>query len=898
MSKEEAAQPLGPNRQAVTPPPTDVRITNPMLDGVVIPAMLMLLAADLLIRDPSRQLAWRLLHAMGPTPPPPWLFAVLPARATFDRDPLALLLAGLALALAGSYLGACLLGAPTRIRAGIIALGVGATVLFPTFLYVSVGAVTGRPFGQDGGVVQLPLAMDRLLVGQTPYGADYSDSVLGSESRASAFWRAYGENPIVRHHAYLPGTHLLTLPFYLGIRALTGGFFDTRIVSTLAMLLAILMAVRLFEDPKERLLAAALIGLNPLVYWHQAFGANDIVFVALLLASARAGQVRRLGWAGALLGLACATKQLAWPFAPFLVVHWASIGSVRELALKETWARLTRPILAGLSVFAAVVLPAALLDPHAFWSDIVSYNAGLSADAYPLGGTPGFGIGNFVIYLGRVQSLRDAFPFQYFYLLLIPLGLLMVHAQVRRGGLGVALAAGSVSLLATVYFSRVAHANYLIAVATLLPIGVMLDGGSADGALTPLALLNLSTLFSGGGFLQSAWESASAADLPSKGSTLIRALSPRASSALASDPLGLALAAIAAALALVYAAMTVVGTTPRVRGALVLLAIAFVVVIPTTVVARIGVRTGVTLAADDWVVRTRISAAGLAAGESPYAATVDRGTPARDAWSASFNRKPPQPIEARTAPFPPGSALLGLLASAVGFLDARVVLLGALGVALGACGLLVAPAERPLAWTVLGLLPPAALGIIFGAGQLPWLAALLITLAAARWGRITVAGIFAGAALAVDPRAIVVVLFAPMLSGKRPRYRPFLLGALCAYGVVVGPVALLDPRAMAEAIGRGTELGSGMGVINIAAYAGLEASPSLHGLLALSPWLAGSLAILLLIRGPGIAPASIAALWLMVTLSLARGANGFDLSPPITFLALSATTLSRKPIEG
>ena len=87
-----------------------------------------------------------------------------------------------------------------------------------------------------------------------------------------------------------------------------------------------------------------------------------------------------------------------------------------------------------LAVFLAVVAPVAALDFRAFWGDIVVYNVGLpGGDNYPLGGTPGFGFANFLIYFGRVASLRDYFPFSVFYALLIPLGLLLVRSQLRSG---------------------------------------------------------------------------------------------------------------------------------------------------------------------------------------------------------------------------------------------------------------------------------------------------------------------------------------------------------------------------------------------------------------------------------------------------------------------------------
>ena len=115
--------------------------------------------------------------------------------------------------------------------------------------------------------------------------------------------------------------------------------------------------------------------------------------------------------AGALLGLACATKQLAWPFAPFLLLHASGARSLGESLRGDAWARMRRPLAAAALVFLAVVVPVAALDPRAFYADIVAYNMGLGGDAYPFGGTPGFGFANLVLYAGGVRSLRDGFPF-------------------------------------------------------------------------------------------------------------------------------------------------------------------------------------------------------------------------------------------------------------------------------------------------------------------------------------------------------------------------------------------------------------------------------------------------------------------------------------------------------
>ena len=318
----------------------------------------------------------------------------------------------------------------------MIALAALVLVVAPSAGFVAMGVATERPYGQDGGVVQLPLAIDRILAGESPYGADYSDTMLARQARVSSFWDELGGNPILRHHAYLPGTHLVMLPFHLASRA-AFGFFDPRMVTLLFYALVVVLAARIPRGDEARLTAAAVAALNPLVYWHQIFGANDLLFVAMLLAAVLAARASRLALAGALVGLACATKQLAWPFAPFLLLALSGARSFAELLTPLPWRRLLAPLAAAGAVFVLVVVPVAALDLRAFWGDIVVYNVGLpGGDNYPLGGTPGFGFANLLIYFGRVAHLRDYFPFSIFYLLLVPLGLLLVRAQLKDGHAG------------------------------------------------------------------------------------------------------------------------------------------------------------------------------------------------------------------------------------------------------------------------------------------------------------------------------------------------------------------------------------------------------------------------------------------------------------------------------
>ena len=380
-----------------------------------------------------------------------------------------------------------------------------------------MGAATDRPYGQDGGVVQLPLALDSILAGQSPYGADYSSTILARQARVSSFWdelRRQPDPPPPRVPARdAPGDAAVPPRVAGGPRLLRPAHRDApllrarRSCSRRACL----------RGPTPGSPPRASAALNPLVYWPQIFGANDVVFVAMILGVVLLLRSDRRIAAGTLLGLACATKQLAWPFAPFLILAASGARALGDLRGLAPWRRMAGPAAAAAAVFVAVVAPVAALDFDAFWSDIVAYNVGLpGADNYPLGGTPGFGFANFLIYAGRVASLKDYFPFSVFYLLLVPLGLLLARAQVRFPRVEWALVTGSAALLASVYFSRVVHPNYLAAAAILLPVAVIASGRHAVLALAPLLLLATAVETVENGIFRTVWEQASAAGYPAR----------------------------------------------------------------------------------------------------------------------------------------------------------------------------------------------------------------------------------------------------------------------------------------------------------------------------------------------------------------------------------------------
>jgi hypothetical protein len=646
------------------------------------------------VHDPLRVLAWRVLHD-------PALLAAVPgslARVLSvdgDYDPLARFLSLACAALALAYFVAAARGAAFRVRALLLSVAACLVVVLPSLGFIALGAATERPLGQDGGVVQLPLALEKILAGQSPYGADYSDSILGKQARVSDFWEPLGGNPILRHHAYLPGTHLLYLPPYLVARALTRTegvapvdsarrVFDTRLVNLVAWVLAAWLAASLVTGDAARLTAAACVLVNPLVWWHQVFGANDILVMAMILGSLRLARAGRPGLAAALLGFACATKQLAWPYAPFLLAHLAAAGSFRSLVSRPVLLRLATLSAIALAVAVVVVAPIALLDPAAMWGDVVVYNVGLrGGDAYPLGGTPGFGLANFVLYFGGVASLTDLVSFAPAYALLIPIGLLLLAWQVRTGGAGPVLVAGSVALLLSLYVSRVVHPNYLVLAAALLPVGLMAGARlTADVAVMPLALLGWAVELVEASPLRSAWEDALAVRLPQHMSGWAGALAPRGGPHLTMDPLGLLFGALAAGLAIAYAAVSVLGAPRRLRLALIAAAVTLTVLLPAWTVSRIGARTG--------TVRAQSS---LAAGLTLR--------PVVQMFSTSFRRDPPRPVEP-------------LVQVPVPAVDARLAILGLLLVGMVALLRRSDPEVRPAVVSALMASTAGGAAVVYG----------------------------------------------------------------------------------------------------------------------------------------------------------------------------------------
>jgi hypothetical protein len=161
-------------------------------------------------------------------------------------------------------------------------------------------------------------------------------------------------------------------------------------------------------------------------------------------------------------------------------------------------------------------------------------------------------------------------------------------------------------------------------------------------------------------------------------------------------------------------------------------------------------------------------------------------------------------------------------------------------------------------------------------------------------GSVAGSGVLAGLALALDHRAALVV---PFLVAPRGRPRPRALAfAAGAYALVVVPVALLDPGAFAARLLEPRTPGPGLGLWNLLAYRGAEASAAGLSLAALAPLAMAGVVLWLLRRGGS--PLVGAALACLAGVALAPALAPDGIALPLLLLALAAGDEPGSPAGG
>ncbi len=331
-------------------------------------------------------------------------------------------------------------------------------VVIPTFWTMLLRTTVSRQlFSHDGGILQTEEAMSMLRNGHNPYTDDYTSPLM----------RAYAEQSSIKeplyHNPYLPASFLLPYPFYI-LAEDYFGIYDQHFFYILCFLL-MMLTVRYFAKNEKRLLLMALIGLNPSTAYFVNWGRNDIVIFLCLISTIFFLERKWPIAAGIMFGIGCSYKQLLWFTSPFVAVYiiryYPNIFSREPLKL----------IIAALIVLLAFNLPFIVWDGSSYYDDIFAFNAGTSENPYPLGGTPGFGISNILLYWGLVSSRHAYFPFTILMALAgIPLIIWLLKYQLRNNSRQRLFTSIVLTLYVIPFLSRFFHDNYIVLISMIAPL--------------------------------------------------------------------------------------------------------------------------------------------------------------------------------------------------------------------------------------------------------------------------------------------------------------------------------------------------------------------------------------------------------------------------------------------
>jgi hypothetical protein len=135
--------------------------------------------------------------------------------------------------------------------------------------------------------------------------------------------------------------------------------WDTNVLYILCLLAAMGLVVLRAGSSLRPFVLTALLGAASLTAFTVS-GSADLLF-ALPLVAAWIWRERR--WSGLLFGVACATKQIAWFYAPFLLI---------AAATSQSWKVALRKAIAAAGVFVLTNLPFVLADPAAWLAGVAA----------------------------------------------------------------------------------------------------------------------------------------------------------------------------------------------------------------------------------------------------------------------------------------------------------------------------------------------------------------------------------------------------------------------------------------------------------------------------------------------------------------------------------------------
>ena len=361
-----------------------------------------------------------------------------------------------------------------RAKLALVFCIIFTTVVSLSTFSVLLRHVTGpASFSHDGGVIQTEEAARYILAGKNPYVEDYVDTPM-------AEWGLDYQTALY-HYPYLPWTFLSSAPVQLLSETLLG-WYDQRFVYLLLFVVMLFVAARLVPAGDQRLCLVMLLGLNPIMGSDIIFGQNDVFVLAWIIFSVYLLKLRKDTWSAVMLALACASKPTAWFLVPFYFLYLVRReGFSPRSGIKPLGLYLLRKMVPLLVVVAVLVLPFAAWDPNAMFDDVWRWSSGTADVPYQI---TGWGLANFVLALGLVESRLDYFPFWIPELLIsLPLLLYLLWRQWKHNSVASMLYHYAFLALAFFYTSRFMNENYLGYLLAMLALAICIDSSPPEKPL-------------------------------------------------------------------------------------------------------------------------------------------------------------------------------------------------------------------------------------------------------------------------------------------------------------------------------------------------------------------------------------------------------------------------------
>lgn len=394
------------------------------------------------------------------------LFAPL-VRAAHGRWDVGVLRSGAMLAGVLTAAVACVVLARERLPRwlAVVAAAVVVCVLVlpPVALQAGLRQSSAPWFFTNDSTYQIELAGKLIRHGSSPYGHDYSSSGLerfysldGSVSNA--------HQVALQHFAYFPGSALAAAVWGVLPKPLS----DYRLFVALCTL-ALLPAALVFPGPfGVRLALGVALAANPVAVQAAWFGTADAPALLLLVLAFGLIARKRCVEGAALIGAAIVFKQFAVVALPFaaLMIHLVR-------------GRLLAPAVACAGALLAGMLPFFAADPHAFWSDTITYGA----STYRI---IGYGLAGLLLRAHVLKSRTGSYPFLPLALVIwLPVTAWLAWLQYRRRELWVGAAGFAVSVFTLLFVARVFQTSYLVWPLVGAVVALLLSSGEASRRRSP-----------------------------------------------------------------------------------------------------------------------------------------------------------------------------------------------------------------------------------------------------------------------------------------------------------------------------------------------------------------------------------------------------------------------------